>query len=220
MMNPMMGMGGMGGMQQMFMMMQMMQMMQMMMGMMGQQGGMYPGGGMPQCACGHQHMGDTMGMNYPMGPSMMPPYGGMPDYGPMSQAPQLDPSALRGSTPTGRALAESAMRTPVPPGCRPGYCYRGVKHHMRQIGVNLTGGSAYQAAPQIARSGKFNEVRVSRAQLKDLPAGAVVVWGPNQAAGKPHGHISIALGNGREASDKHRNQITNKNATYRVFIPK
>lgn len=229
--NPMMmggaGMCGMGGMSQMFMMMQMMQLMQMLMSMMGSMGGgQYGGGG---CGC-HQGFGNTMGMpgmpgGFPM-PMPMPMPGGYPptgSYPPYSSgynnAPPISPGALSSATPTGRTLVNSVMNCPVPPNCRPGYCYRGVKHHLRRVGVNLTGGSAYQAADQLAqRPDKFREVQVSRDQLRSLPPGAVVVW--NRSRGRPHGHISIATGDGREASDKIRNQITNRRATYRVFIPR
>lgn len=233
-MNMMGGMGMMGGMSQMFMMMQMMQMMQMMMSMMGQMGGGQMHGG---CGCGHQGLGGAMGMpgmgmpgmgmpgmgGYPMPMPMpmpgYPPMGGYPPFSGGHNAPPIGPGALRNATPTGRRLAQSIMNRPVPPNCRPGYCYRGVKHHLRQVGVNLTGGSAYQAADQLAqRPDRFREVSVSRDQLRQLPPGAVVVW--NRSSGKPHGHISIATGDGREASDKIRNQITNRAASYRVFIPR
>jgi hypothetical protein len=226
-MNPMMmggmGMMGMGGMGQMFMMMQMMQMMQMMMSMMGSMGG----GQQHGCGCGHQGMGQSMGMPgaYPGGMPMMPMPMPMPmpgQYPPMSQgqyAPPISNYGMQAHSPTGAQLQNSIFNCPVPPGCCPGYCYRGVKHHLRNVGVNLSGGSAYQAAGQLAnRPDRFKEVSVSRAQLKQLPPGAVVVW--NRSPGKPHGHISIATGDGREASDKIRNQITNRPASYRVFIPK
>ena len=233
MINPMMmsamgPMNMMGGMSSMFMMMQMMQMMQMMMSMMGQMSGGQMNGG---CGCGHQGLGGAMGMpgpggypgGYPMPMPMpmpgYPPMGGYPPFSGGHNAPPIGPGALRNATPTGRRLAQSIMNSPVPPNCRPGYCYRGVKHHLRQVGVNLTGGSAYQAADQLAqRPDRFREVSVSRDQLRQLPPGAVVVW--NRSSGKPHGHISIATGDGREASDKIRNQITNRAASYRVFIPR
>ena len=54
--------------------------------------------------------------------------------------------------------------------------------------------------------------------LPKLPPGAVVVW--NKGPGHPHGHISISLGGGREASDKIRKQITNYGTSVRVFLPK
>ena len=227
MINPMMmsamgPMNMMGGMSSMFMMMQMMQMMQMMMAMMGSMGG-----GQQHAGCGcHSQMGNTMGFNQfpgsmpmmPM-PMPMPSYGQYPPFTGGHNAPPISPGAMQGATPTGRTLVNSIMNRPVPPGCRPGYCYRGVKHHLRQVGVNLTGGSAYQAADQLAgRPDRFREVTVTRAQLRQLPPGAVVVW--DRSPGKRHGHISIATGDGREASDKIRNQITNRAASYRVFIPR
>ncbi|MBX3171562.1 MAG: hypothetical protein KF760_29405 [Candidatus Eremiobacteraeota bacterium] len=96
-------------------------------------------------------------------------------------------------------------------------CYRGVKYAMARQGVNLTGVPAYTAAGQLARNSNFREARVSRDQLRNLPAGATVVWAPH---GKhKYGHISIALGNGREASDVLRNQITNYGSSFRVFLP-
>lgn len=201
---------------------------------MGQMGGGQMGG----CGCSHQGLGNSMGfpgmggggfpgmgggfpmpMPFPYPGGGYPPMGGCPPFSNGGfNAPPIDSGALRNATPMGRALANSIMRNPVPPGCSPGYCYRGVKHHLRQVGVNLQGGSAYQAANQLAQQrDKFREVTVSRAQLRQLPPGAVVVW--DRSPGKPHGHISLATGDGREASDKIRNQMTNRAASYRVFIP-
>ena len=96
-------------------------------------------------------------------------------------------------------------------------CYRGVKYAMARQGVNLSGVPAYTAAGQLARNGNVREARVSRDQLRELPAGATVVWAPH---GKhKYGHVSIALGNGREASDVLRNQIVNYGSSFRVFLP-
>lgn len=88
---------------------------------------------------------------------------------------------------------------------------------MARQGVNLSGVPAYTAAGQLARNPNFREARVSRDQLGNLPAGATVVWAPH---GKHrNGHVSIALGNGREASDVLRNQIVNYGSSFRVFLP-
>lgn len=96
-------------------------------------------------------------------------------------------------------------------------CFRGVKYAMARQGVRLSGVPAYSAAGQLARNSNFRETRVSRSQLGNLPAGATVVWAPH---GKhKYGHVSIALGNGREASDVLRNQITNYGSSFRVFLP-
>ena len=72
------------------------------------------------------------------------------------------------------------------------------------------------------------------AVLKNLPKGAIVVWdrSPDPALRKKypnkgynHGHISIAMGGGREYSDRYRNQITapnppNRYAGCTIFYPK
>lgn len=98
-------------------------------------------------------------------------------------------------------------------------CFRFVKEGLAAEGVNLTGGHAYMAAEQLADHPNFEEVRVSRDQLPDLPAGAVVVWDRNTRANHPSGHISVALGDGREVSDRIRPQTTAYRSTFRVFLP-
>lgn len=98
-------------------------------------------------------------------------------------------------------------------------CYRFVKDGLGAEGVNLTGGHAYMAAAQLADNPNFEEVRVDRDQLPELPAGAVVVWDRNPRANHPSGHISVSLGDGREVSDRIRPQITGYRSTYRVFLP-
>lgn len=168
----------------------------------------------------------------PVGNASMPMTPGPSGGGGYTGAPVSSPSTGATPAPAGpvdssigqpnQSVAQSLMRSirnnPVPPRCSPGYCYRGVKHHLRQIGVNLTGGSAYMAADQLAATGRFREVRVERSQLRSLPAGAVVVW--NRGNGRRHGHISIAMGDGREASDRVRRQIVNYPNSFRVFIPR
>ncbi len=116
---------------------------------------------------------------------------------------------------TGEAIAEEAESVAGKTNTV-GKCYRGVKNSLKKFGVNLEGGSAYQAASQLADNDNFKEVKVDRDELKELPAGAVVVW--DKSAGKQHGHISIALGDGREASDHIQQQMTSR-PKYRVFLP-
>lgn len=98
-----------------------------------------------------------------------------------------------------------------------GWCYRGVSQSLRSIGVTATGASAYMAADQLAKNPKMREIQVAAKDLPKLPAGAVVVW--NRSSAHPHGHISVALGNGKEASDHIQNQMTNYGTSHRVFIP-
>lgn len=131
-----------------------------------------------------------------------------------ASGPTVNPSDIKGAG-WGADLARYAGANANGPG---GWCYKWVGQALRKFGVNVSGASAYMAADQLAKNSKFREVQVAPKDLKKLPAGAVVVW--NKGAGHPHGHISIALGNGKEASDKLRDQITNYGTSVRVFIPK
>jgi len=99
-----------------------------------------------------------------------------------------------------------------------GYCYSAAADAIESVtGSFLWGSSAYMAADQLASSSWFTEVSVG--DLRTLPAGAVVVWGRGSSA---HGHISVALGDGREASDHVDYQMTYHygGAPARVFYPR
>jgi hypothetical protein len=110
-----------------------------------------------------------------------------------------------------------------------GACALGVNNALTSVGV-AGRGHAYQKAEQLARHPRFREVDVGANQLSKLPAGAVVVWG--RSAEKPWGHVSVALGDGREASDHISRQITGgrygtdfgngrdpQGRQFRVFVP-
>jgi hypothetical protein len=101
-----------------------------------------------------------------------------------------------------------------------GHCFRNVAQDLAKLGINTWGSSAYMAADELAANNKVQEVKgLGADQLKKLPAGAIVVWAAN--ASNPYGHISVAMGDGTEASDIMRNQITNLNgSSFRVFYPK
>lgn len=122
----------------------------------------------------------------------------------------------------GKQFAAAALQTTQQMAGSRGYCYRGVIRSLAKMGITgLTGGSAYMAADQLAKRSDFTEVKVSKADLKNLPAGAVVVWNRTADNSKPHGHISISLGDGREASDHLTNQYQScGDGTFRVFLPK
>ncbi len=128
-----------------------------------------------------------------------------------------------GSVPGwGAGLAKDAEKNANGPGY---YCFKWVSQALRRAGVKGIGGaSAYMAADQLARNPKFREIKVNPKELSKLPAGAVVVWdrggSGTSGAAKTHGHISISLGDGREASDKIRKQITGMGSNVRVFLPK
>ena len=127
----------------------------------------------------------------------------------------VNPSDLQGGSELGKKIAADAQNTATGSG---GYCFKYVSETLRKFGINTSGASAYMAADQLAKNPKVKEVNVSPQDFKKLPAGAIVVW--DKGAGHEHGHISVALGNGKEASDVIRDQITNYGTKPRVFIPK
>lgn len=100
-----------------------------------------------------------------------------------------------------------------------GKCYKGVTQALKSISVKVEGLSAYMAAGQLSKDPKMKEVSVKQDKLKELPAGSIVVWGKTKKS--PHGHISVSLGDGREASDHIENQRTQLRGftNYRVFVP-
>ena len=73
------------------------------------------------------------------------------------------------------------------------------------------------AADQLDNHPRFREVHIPASELRGLPAGAVVVWG----GASPDGHISIALGDGRETGDHVDIQRTQLRGfcNVRVFMP-
>ncbi|MBX3168689.1 MAG: hypothetical protein KF760_14835 [Candidatus Eremiobacteraeota bacterium] len=120
-------------------------------------------------------------------------------------------------TDTGRRLAEFARAEATDGDSQGGWCYRDVGRALRKIGIETSGASAYMAADQLAKNPKVREVKVPASELAKLPAGAIVVW--DRGNGNEHGHISIATGDGQEASDIMRKQATTHGTSHRVFMP-
>ncbi len=129
----------------------------------------------------------------------------------------VDASQFQGGTETGRRLAAEAQKEATNGDSSGGWCFRDAGRALAKVGINTSGASAYMAADQLAKNPKVKEIKVAQADLPKLPPGAIVVW--DKGPGHPHGHISIALGNGKEASDLLRNQITNYGTSFRVFMP-
>jgi hypothetical protein len=128
---------------------------------------------------------------------------------------RLRSHAMPGPTGRGRELARYAEEAATGGG---GQCYAYVAKALDRLGISLSGESAYMAAEQLARRREVREIKLSSCDdLRKLPAGAVVVWNRNDD--HCHGHISIALGRGLEASDVVRSQITDYGTSFRVFIP-
>lgn len=123
-----------------------------------------------------------------------------------------DYNSYKGNRLADEAYYEASRRGTV------GWCYNAVADAVERItGRFLWGSHAYQAADQFAGNSHFYEVWSY--DIYNLPAGAVVVWGKGTSRS---GHISVALGDGREASDHITQQMTYHygGAPARVFYPK
>jgi len=160
--------------------------------------------------------------------------------------PDSDPVNPTGPPPSatdlGRRIWGSAQQTASQRTNR-GLCMQGVRQTLDRIGIHIRDRngnnlpSAYLAADALAtrHQDQFSEVQVSRAQLRSLPPGAIVVWDRNPSAalrnrpenrsnGISHGHIEIIGPNGRAVSDGQQNWgvTMNNNGRYggfRVFVP-
>lgn len=124
------------------------------------------------------------------------------------------------NTEKGQALASYARRKTGGRRYSTKSCYKYVANAVdARIAPFLSGGHAYMAAAQLARSNYFKEIRVTRQDLPKLPAGAIVVWGKGTSRS---GHISIADGKGNEISDFIGPQMTSHygGAHPRVFLPR
>ncbi|MDO5437344.1 MAG: hypothetical protein Q4F80_04010 [bacterium] len=124
-----------------------------------------------------------------------------------------------GDLPVNNSLAQIAQSTAASQNTT-GWCLRGVNDSLEKAyGFRLSYNSAYQAIPALQARSDFTEVTnqyPNSQSLTNLPAGAIVVW--ENSGSHPHGHISIALGNGQEASDHIQNQTTNYGTQYHVFV--
>jgi len=82
-------------------------------------------------------------------------------------------------------------------------CYTGVKHALWAAGViddyaDMPKGSAYKAKGYFdANPDKFQKLNISKEDLKNLPAGVIIVYHKKGL----DGHIAITNGNGQEMSD-------------------
>ncbi len=118
----------------------------------------------------------------------------------------------------GKALAQDALNHANSKST--GYCARSVKESLSRTGLGeYQSGHAYQCADILSNNPNFKEVKVDAKDIDDLPAGCIVVY-PRGDAGYSdnYGHIEIALGNGKAASDFVNNKVKNSDNA-RVFVP-
>ena len=132
-------------------------------------------------------------------------------------ASKVSASAADGFTETefGKALGEEVKKESNKPG---GFDYLPVAKALIAKGVTVSVKKAGELADELAKSDKFVECTDSKPeQLKDLPAGAVVVWCSDDT--HPLGSCSIAVGEGQEASNVVRKQRDKFSSKYRLFLP-
>lgn len=141
----------------------------------------------------------------------------------------FDPETVKDSSPTGDQISKNGRKVADEIHTK-GWCLKGVATALSRMGIELHGASAYEAADQLAKNDKFVEIKVKPEQIKNLPAGAIIVWRKNEKLGNLHGHIAIADGKGGEDSSIHRDGIIDGITSsvygdkgedaYRVFVPK
>lgn len=99
-----------------------------------------------------------------------------------------------------------------------GFNMKPVLAALQSKGVEVGGTKSCELVDYLAKSDKFVECTDSKnEQLAELPPGAVVVWASDES--HPLGFCSVALGGGRESSDRERKQFTQFSASYRLFLP-
>jgi len=126
--------------------------------------------------------------------------------------------AWSGTSPTGTEISNFAVDKAKKSNFDSYDCFHYVANALDDSGIILHGSDAYMAADQLARHPKVREIKgLKSEQLTSLPKGAIVVW--DRSSDHVSGHISISQGNGKETSDRVREQITDYGTTFRVFMP-
>ena len=100
-----------------------------------------------------------------------------------------------------------------------GHCARYVSNAIEASGIPVTRGHAFEMAGNLKNNEHFQEIKITKDELADLPAGCVLVY-PKGSAGysSQYGHIEITLGNGKAASDFVNNNIK-YSSNMKVFVP-
>lgn len=84
-----------------------------------------------------------------------------------------------------------------------GYCARHVKRAISAANLgSYEYGHAYQMPSILRKNKNFKEIPVGSVNVKDLPAGCILVYGKGKAGySKDYGHTEITTGDGRAVSD-------------------
>lgn len=100
-----------------------------------------------------------------------------------------------------------------------GYCARYVKNSIQNAGLgSYKYGHAYQMKDILKNNSNFKEISTENVDVKDLPAGCVLVYGKGKEGySKNYGHTEITTGDGRAVSDGITRNLYKKPSA--IFIP-
>lgn len=129
----------------------------------------------------------------------------------------LQAKGLKYSSAKGQKLAKDMANHSVG---FTGHCSRYVREGLQRTGLyNGHTASAYQMGGILAKNKNFQEVSPNSVNLKDLPAGCILVYDKNtKKYSNKHGHIEVTLGDGTACSDGRTRNIYNTN-NMRIFVP-
>ena len=122
-----------------------------------------------------------------------------------------DYNALKGQRLANTALNRSVGWT--------GYCARYVKNSIQASGLgSYQYGHAYQMSNILRNNKNFKEISPEGVNVKDLPAGCVLVYGKGvEGYSNNYGHTEITTGDGRAVSDGITRNLHKKPSA--IFIP-
>lgn len=100
-----------------------------------------------------------------------------------------------------------------------GYCARYVKRAICAANLgSYESGHAYQMSSILRKNKNFKEIPVDSVNVKDLPAGCILVYGKGKAGyHKKYGHTEITTGDGRAVSDGITKNLRKEPSA--IFIP-
>lgn len=119
------------------------------------------------------------------------------------------------TNPKGQALAAAAEKSLTNGGSAFDNVIEAVD---KTFGSFIYGSAPYMVPRQLNQHPDFREVKVPRDALKNLPAGAITIWG--RTLEEPYGDISIALGDGREVGSRIQPSGSERDAnhSFRTFV--
>ena len=99
-----------------------------------------------------------------------------------------------------------------------GYCAKYVKKDIQEAGLGrYQSGHAYECDEMLDNNPNFKEISTAGLNLKDLPAGCILVYNKGVAGySSKYGHIEITDGNGGAYSD---GKTTNIRPGAKVYLP-